>query len=62
MLIIHIGALDRGNAFYGQGTGRPIQLDEVACVGNEAFLQNCSHITTHDCSHSEDAGVTCPGV
>lgn len=61
-MIINIGAVARSNAFYGQGTGRPIQLDDVACVGNEAFLQNCSHSTTNNCGHSEDAGVMCPGV
>ena len=41
----------------------PIWLDEVNCDGHEAKLIECEHngIESHDCSHSEDAGVTCGG-
>ena len=41
----------------------PIWLDEVNCDGHEAKLIECDHngIESHDCSHSEDAGVTCAG-
>ena len=55
------GAIARTNAFFGQGVG-PIQIDNVQCSGSELFLQNCTHITTHNCGHHEDAGVTCAGI
>ena len=47
------------SAFFGQGSG-PIQLDNVNCIGTEATLLNCTHITSHNCGHQEDAGVACP--
>ena len=49
-------------AAFGQGTGS-IWLDQVACVGTEGRLANCpaNPIGIHDCQHSEDAGVRCPG-
>ncbi|XP_028399558.1 deleted in malignant brain tumors 1 protein-like isoform X2 [Dendronephthya gigantea] len=43
------------------GAGR-IWLDEVACSGREQTIASCPHSEwgSHDCSHSEDAGVQCP--
>ncbi|XP_019856578.1 PREDICTED: LOW QUALITY PROTEIN: deleted in malignant brain tumors 1 protein-like [Amphimedon queenslandica] len=51
-------AIARTNAYFGAGTG-PINMDNVQCTGNEGFLVNCTYLSTHDCGHSEDAGVTC---
>ena len=34
-------------------------LDDVACSGSEMTLLECSATTSHNCGHSEDAGVTC---
>ena len=50
----------RFGAFYGQGSGQ-IWLNNINCIGTEAALINCSHSGwgSHDCSHSEDAGVEC---
>ena len=49
-------------ATFGQGTGS-IWLDQVGCVGTEGRLADCpaNPIGIHDCQHSEDAGVRCPG-
>ena len=59
------GATARSSAFFGQGVGS-IFLDNVGCSGTESRLIDCAHsgIGSHDCSHSEDAGVTClaPGA
>ena len=57
--IIITGAVAFTSAYYGQGFG-PIQLDNVACVGTESRLLDCSHATS-SCSHYEDAGVKCTG-
>ena len=47
-----------GTWFRSQGTG-PIHMDNVHCRGQEVRLSDCPHNTYHDCSHYEDAGVTC---
>ena len=51
-------AIFRGG--YGQGID-PIWLDNVACTGRESRLIDCraNLIGTHNCDHSEDAGIIC---
>ena len=45
---------------FGEGSGS-IFLDEVSCTGSEERLVDCpaNNIHTHDCDHTEDAGVQC---
>ena len=47
-------------AAFGQGSG-PIWLDDVACVGNEPSIFNCTHrgISVHNCQHYSDASAVC---
>ena len=43
------------------GTGQ-IWLDNVECVGTESRLIDCpaNPLGSHDCTHEDDAGVSCP--
>uniref|UniRef100_A0A3Q0RS79 Neurotrypsin n=1 Tax=Amphilophus citrinellus TaxID=61819 RepID=A0A3Q0RS79_AMPCI len=47
-------------AYFGEGTG-PIHVDNVKCTGEELSLADCIKQVpgTHNCRHSEDAGVIC---
>ena len=46
---------------FGGGVGR-IVLDNVHCTGFESRLIYCLASYNHDCTHSEDAGVSCRGA
>ncbi|XP_068961008.1 neurotrypsin isoform X3 [Petaurus breviceps papuanus] len=50
----------RTMAYFGEGKG-PIHADNVKCTGSERNLVDCikQDIGTHNCRHSEDAGVIC---
>jgi len=45
-------------------TTGPILLDNVTCTGTETTLTDCPHngFGIHNCSHTQDAGVSCPGA
>ena len=59
--------LGYGNAIatrhFGSGSGS-IAFDDLACSGNEISLLFCPHLGlfSHNCGHSEDAGVICEGT
>jgi len=54
-----IGAVPLTSGFIN-GVGQ-IWLDNVACTGSEASLLDCpaNPIGSHNCVHSQDAGVRC---
>ena len=45
---------------YGSGYG-PIWLDDVGCLGTEAFIGDCYHLDwgSNNCAHYEDVAVAC---
>ncbi|KAK6194751.1 hypothetical protein SNE40_000318 [Patella caerulea] len=57
------GAIAKGKAWYGQGTGM-VWLDDVNCTGSEPNLAACRHRAwgKSNCRHNEDASVICPHV
>ena len=61
--ILHRNSTAFGSAHFGQGSGN-ILLDDMACIGNEADISQCGNRGgwgSHNCAHTEDAGVKCQG-
>ena len=60
--IISIGSVAITTGFTN-GAGQ-IWLDDVRCRGTETRLIDCPAraLGTHNCGHSEDAGVRCSGT
>ena len=55
-------AIDRSTKLYGSGENK-ILLDNIQCQGSEPNLLECMRDgVSHDCAHSEDAGVVCGGM
>ena len=54
-----LGAQAFIRAHFGEGTGS-IFFDDVQCTGSELQLASCLLSITHNCIHTEDAGVRCP--
>jgi len=50
------------NAYFGEGNGS-IFLDNVQCSPNNTDILQChsNPIGSHNCTHSNDAGVRCEG-
>ena len=61
-LFVYIGGRAFSNAHFGIGSG-PIFLDDVQCTSSSSQLLECPSrpILSHNCLHSDDAGVGCEG-
>ena len=62
-IYLSVGGSAYSNAHFGTGSG-PIFLDYVQCTSRSSQLLECYSrpILSHNCVHSEDAGVACEGV
>ena len=58
-----IGGKAYSNGHFGNGSG-PIFLDDVQCTSSASKLLECPSrpILSHNCLHSDDAGVGCEGI
>ena len=60
-IFLATGVLAFSNAQFGAGVG-PIQLESVACNGNERNLIDCPHTSFISCNYySGGTGVRCQG-
>ena len=57
------GGIVYSSAHFGAGSG-PIFLDDVQCTSSASKLLECYSrpILSHNCLHSDDAGVGCEGI
>ncbi len=58
-----IGSTALSHSLFGGGSGG-IFLDYVQCNGTEQRLIDCTHngLGVHNCDHTGDAGLRCPGI
>ena len=63
MLVVDAGGKVYTSAQFGAGSGQ-IFLDDVHCTSSSDQLLECPSrpILSHNCNHSNDAGVGCEGV
>ena len=62
-VFFYVAAFAEMEGKFGPGVG-PIYLDDVKCSGTESHILECSQLplaSIHNCAHSEDATVACPG-
>ena len=52
-----------GSSIWGSSPSLDYVLDDVKCFGSESKLLDChsSPVLSHNCLHTEEAGVTCHG-
>lgn len=45
------------------GTGMPVLLSEMDCIGNESSIAECAHLGwgVHACAEEEAVGIVCTG-
>ena len=55
----HADSTAYSSAYFGQESTIIIAMDDVACTGSEATLFSCTHTTSHNCTHAQDAGIQC---
>lgn len=55
------GASTPTRAHFGDGSGKPVWLDNVVCTGTENKLTDCSAnpLGTSNCGHDKDVGTRC---
>ena len=55
------GASTPTNAHFGDGSGKPVWLDNVACIGTESSLLDCpaNPLGSSNCGHRLDVGTRC---
>ena len=55
------GASTPTQAHFGDGSGKPVWLDNVVCTGTENKLIDCpaNPLGTSNCGHNEDVGTRC---
>ncbi len=55
------GASTPTQAHFGDGSGKPVWLDNVVCLGTENNLIDCqaNPLGTSNCGHNKDVGTRC---